>query len=227
MAKKLEHHAIEDEVNSFIHTIDRADLKPFIEKLKQFIRHTEAIPSIQLQVDDILKNINEIKAQPFISIQLQRLCDAEKLSSDVQKHEAQFKEILADYHIQMSVASKLSLDPHFKTDLYNSAVAKYQQWLLDLLFLLYCFNFSQSVFNTYLIESYLIFMHEIYTASVTTKISLRDQASVNGTVLIEIPRNSLVHVYGNIINDYWLKISIHINDLEIEGYVQAIYLKKK
>ena len=223
LAKKLEHQMQENEVNTVIHSLEKLiELKPCIEKLKQFIHHTNAIPSIHLQVNDILENIEKIQTQPFILLQLQRLAETEKLSSDPIKHQQQFKEILADYDLQVSTASKLSIDPHFKMDRYNSAIAKYQQWLLDLLFLLYCFNFNKSALTTYFVESYVIFMHDIYQAHVTTKISLRDQASINGIVLAEIPRNTMVNVYGNTVNDYWLKVSVDLDGIETEGYVQAI-----
>lgn len=214
------------QASTFISTINaQSELQTFIDSLRKLIKNHKNL-SISQQRDDLLENIQLIQKQPFLSLQLQRILNIEQQNLDITKYYATFKDVLEDYPISVQLQSKRCLDANYKTNMFSSAIANYQKYLFDLLFVMYCFNFDNVDFTVDFIEDYLKFIHQIHVAQVTTKISLREQATINSPILVEIPRNSMVKFYANPVNEYWVKVLFVHHDIEIEGYIQSIYLKK-
>lgn len=227
MNTKLEHYSNKMQTSRFISTINSAsELQTFIHSLRKSINNHKNL-TISQQRDDLLENIQLIQKQPFLSLQLQRVLNSELQDSDIAKYYNNFKEILEDYPISVQLQSKLCLDTNYKANMFSSAISNYQKYLLDLLFIIYCFNFDNVDFTVDFIEDYLKFIHQIHVAQVTTKISLREQATINSSILVEIPRNSRVKVYASLVNEYWVKVLFVHHNTEIEGYIQSIYLKNK
>ncbi|MFW1857585.1 hypothetical protein [Acinetobacter defluvii] len=226
MNTKLEHYSNKMQASTFISTINaQSELQTFIDSLRKLIKNHKNL-SISQQRDDLLENIQLIQKQPFLSLQLQRILNIEQQNLDITKYYATFKDILEDYPISVQLQSKRCLDANYKTNMFSSAIANYQKYLFDLLFVMYCFNFDNVDFTVDFIEDYLKFIHQIHVAWVTTKISLREQATINSSILVEIPRNSFVKFYANPVNEYWVKVLFVHHDIEVEGYIQSIYLKK-
>lgn len=214
------------QASTFISTINaQSELQTFIDSLRKLIKNHKNL-SISQQRDDLLENIQLIQKQPFLSLQLQRILNIEQQNPDITKYYATFKDVLEDYPISVQLQSKRCLDANYKTNMFSSAIANYQKYLFDLLFVMYCFNFDNIDFTVDFIEDYLKFIHQIHVAQVTTKISLREQATINSSILVEIPRNSMVKFYAHPVNEYWVKVLFVHHDIEIEGYIQSIYLKK-
>lgn len=214
------------QASTFISTISaQSELQTFIDSLRKLIKNHKNL-SISQQRDDLLENIQLIQKQPFLSLQLQRILNIEQQNPDITKYYATFKDVLEDYPISVQLQSKRCLDANYKTNMFSSAIANYQKYLFDLLFVMYCFNFDNVDFTVDFIEDYLKFIHQIHVAQVTTKISLREQATINSPILVEIPRNSMVKFYANPVNEYWVKVLFVHHDIEVEGYIQSIYLKK-
>lgn len=214
------------QASTFISTINaQSELQTFIDSLRKLIKNHKNL-SISQQRDDLLENIQLIQKQPFLSLQLQRILNIEQQNLDITKYYATFKDVLEDYPISVQLQSKRCLDANYKTNMFSSAIANYQKYLFDLLFVMYCFNFDNVDFTVDFIEDYLKFIHQIHVARVTTKISLREQATINSSILVEIPRNSMVKFYAHPVNEYWVKVLFVHHDIEIEGYIQSIYLKK-
>lgn len=214
------------QASTFISTINaQSELQTFIDSLRKLIKNHKNL-SISQQRDDLLENIQLIQKQPFLSLQLQRILNIEQQNLDITKYYATFKDVLEDYPISVQLQSKRCLDANYKTNMFSSAIANYQKYLFDLLFVMYCFNFDNIDFTVDFIEDYLKFIHQIHVAQVTTKISLREQATINSSILVEIPRNSMVKFYANPVNEYWVKVLFVHHDIEVEGYIQSIYLKK-
>ncbi|AWL28847.1 hypothetical protein DJ533_09830 [Acinetobacter defluvii] len=226
MNTKLEHYSNKMQASTFISTINaQSELQTFIDSLRKLIKNHKNL-SISQQRDDLLENIQLIQKQPFLSLQLQRILNIEQQNPDITKYYATFKDVLEDYPISVQLQSKRCLDANYKTNMFSSAIANYQKYLFDLLFVMYCFNFDNIDFTVDFIEDYLKFIHQIHVAQVTTKISLREQATINSSILVEIPRNSMVKFYAHPVNEYWVKVLFVHHDIEIEGYIQSIYLKK-
>lgn len=227
MAKKLNQFTkIQNESADFVSYLnEHSDLKIRLDQLKDYITQPRVKPKQHQQLNDLLENISLIQHNPFISLQLQRLLQVQPHQNDISKHYSEFKEILQDFTIFISTSSQLCLDASYQTGRYSSAITRYQQWLFDLLFVLYGFNFNNYTFTTAFITSFLGSIHQSYPAYVTTKISLREQPQVNSQIVLEIPRNAQIQVHGQKVNEFWLKVSFNVNAVEIEGYVQAIYIK--
>ncbi|NNP71391.1 hypothetical protein A7P53_16590 [Acinetobacter defluvii] len=227
MNTKLEHYSNKMQASTFISTINaQSELQTFIDSLRKLIKNHKNL-SISQQRDDLLENIQLIQKQPFLSLQLQRILNIEQQNPDITKYYATFKDVLEDYPISVQLQSKRCLDANYKTNMFSSAIANYQKYLFDLLFVMYCFNFDNVDFTVDFIEDYLKFIHQIHVAQVTTKISLREQATINSPILVEIPRNSIVKFYAHPVNEYWVKVLFVHHDIEIEGYIQSVYLKNK
>ncbi len=227
MTKKHGQHSNNDNAPySLFSSLDSIDdLQPLIKNAQAYISNTANKSTITQQLNDLFDNIQQVQEQPFISIQLQRIFKAEKLDSNITNDYELFKNILVDYPVLVSHSIE-SLDPHYKLNTFNSAISNYQKWLIDLLFIIYYFDSDTKKITKDILENFLIAIYQIYSAQLTTKISLRKEPQVNSEILMVIPRNRILKVHTNPINKYWLKVIFDDNHQEIEGFIQSIYLKK-
>ena len=228
VAKKIEYFSNKsNESELFISKLNSIiDLEPLLQSSKAYISNGSVKPNLTLQLEDLSENIQLIKNQAFISLQLKRILKAEQEASDITKHYALFNEVIEDYSVVLNLQSKFFLEPNYKNNTYSSAISSYQRWIIDQLFIIFCFNFNHVKITNDFIKNYLIFIHQIYLAQLTTKISLRKDAMVNSETLAVIPRNSILQVYANPVNEFWVKVVFNHENNEIEGYIQSIYLKK-
>lgn len=200
-------------------------LTPILQQTQEFIAKLSPAPSLAEQILDVQFNLQQLKAQPLTAVQLNRLIQSEAFQQDIQSYFEQFKTILSN-NVQVSEASRQILDPRCKSEFdFSSAIQHYKKGLLSILFLLLGFNRDKFTYTDEFITDYLSFLHHIYTASTISRIKLRVDPHINSDILVEIPRNTPVNVYGYPIHIHWLKIKVQLEHQTFEGYVQQSYLK--
>lgn len=203
-----------------------SDLIPFIQQAQSFVAQLPDIFNLNTQFLDIQANLQWLKVHPLTAVQFNRLVKSDIAQQDVNVYFEKFKTIFNN--VQVSTQSRKILDPHCKSEQdFSSAIHHYKIALLTVLFLLLGFNRDNFDYNDEFITDYLGFIHHIYRASTISRISLRANPNIQSDVLMEIPRNTEVNVHGGPIHQHWVKVTLHFDDQDIEGYVQHSYLKTK
>lgn len=229
LAKKIENRSLSQrDSQKFILALKHdVALTPFIQQAQDFIAHLPATLGLAEQFLDIQANFQILKARPLSAVQLNRLVQsyAEENQQDIQHYFEQFKAILSN-DVQVSATSRHILDPRCKSEQdFSSSINHYKKGLVQILFLLLAFNRHDFTYTDELITDFLSFLNHIYTATTISRIKLRENANINSDVLMEIPRNTAVHVYGHPVNGHWVKVTVQTEDKMTEGYLQHNYLK--
>lgn len=95
-------------------------------------------------------------------------------------------------------------------------------YILFILFTFYITNLDQFQDFT---EAANFYINHIDGKAVTiSRVNLREKPDFTSDVIITIKKNSVLKIY-NENNDGWVKVSISIDNLDVEGYVNKAYLK--
>ncbi|HCJ6426516.1 TPA: SH3 domain-containing protein, partial [Acinetobacter baumannii] len=108
----------------------------------------------------------------------------------------------------------------------NDNIIGFKKDFLYILFFIFCFyiqNLDQ--FNDSK-EAVNFFINSVECKGVSVShVNLRSQPNITSDIIITIPPNSLLKVYEES-NNGWVKVQVNINNLDVEGYVSAAYIRK-
>ncbi|QNX87808.1 SH3 domain-containing protein [Acinetobacter seifertii] len=103
---------------------------------------------------------------------------------------------------------------------------KFFNFFLHFIFLVFMFHISNLDKFTDFKESYIFYINNIDSKGVTiSRINLREEPSFESEPILVLPRNTVLKVYQET-NNGWVKVSVNQNNLDIEGYVSKVYIKK-
>ena len=75
-------------------------------------------------------------------------------------------------------------------------------------------------------ETYVYYLNKIESKGVTiSRVNLRESPNFQSESIIVIPRNTPLKVYKEVTNG-WVKVSVNINNIDLDGYVSEAYIKK-
>lgn len=196
------------------------------DSAQEILTELDHIPSIDLQMKDILQNLDLLQERPLTNLQTQRLNQKLKQHPD----SIFTLEIFETFHdlwypqIQLSVETQQLLNPNAQPYAPNNAeTLRYRSYIEHILFVLLCLQSSdRSQIQLHLL-AFIQWINRMSMAATTAKISVREKPSINSQILIELPKHSAVTCLPNE-DDHWKKITL-VTHPEITGYVIGAYLK--
>ena len=195
-------------------------------QLQHYICVSHANIPFSLQLHDFQNNLKISTAFPMVGVQVKRIRQALAGGEDWTECFNKFTDAITD-QIEISEQSRQHIDPGCKSvHDFSSKITAYQQWLIHALFPLLCIQTElQNDIETCL-NDYLLLLNKIISASTISRVKLRQSAQIDSESLIEIPRNTLLQIQGEAINQHWIKVSVQLDGQEFEGFLQRVYLIK-
>ena len=210
-------------------------LQTFLNDLQNTVeKWTHPLP-INQQLVDIQFNIKTLAEYPLTSIQIRRIQNslANQLNqtalseNDVAHYQVLFQDSIAD-QIQLTETSRYLVDPHCKTIRdFSSSITAYKQWLEKVLFIILAFNATTTALPESAIHSFLSQLNGVSLASTISRVRLRSQPKIDSVSFVEIPRNTAIKILSKPIDQHWVKISVDLDDVISEGYLQLAYILKE
>lgn len=191
--------------------------------VQNYITQLDPLPNIAEQAADITLSLKVLDQQPLSKLQLTRLIQQDA-KADLTLFE-QLK-IVIETHIQITADTRKLLDPYCKSEQdYSSRIAHYKKWLLNTLCIYLGYVAHDLQVDQLTLIAFLSFINRIYEGTTTSRVTLRQTAHIQAHALVELPRNTMVQIFGKIINQHWVKVIYTAEQGTIEGYVQLVYLK--
>lgn len=230
MAKKREIQAASlSRVQQFIQSLnthfdDNHVVKAQIASAQDYITQLDVIPSIAQQKADIALIFKALNDQPLSKLQFNRLLQQDA-QIDAEVRFEKFKTIV-ETHVQITTDSRGLIDPYYKSEHdYSSRITHYKKWLLNVL-CIYLGYLPDAVYtNEALLTEYLAFINRIYEGTTTSRVTLRQAPQIQAEALTDLPRNTVLQVFGKVIHQHWVKVIYTTDSTVLQGYVQLVYLK--
>lgn len=180
---------------------------------------------VEIHIQEVFTQLKFITNSPLVNLQIQRFAQVIDLDNSLQQNLNEFEQMVLDI-IRVSAESRLLLDPNCKSEqTFSSVILEYKKWLSKILFILLCCNPEKYTISEAVVDGLLQYLNQIYSAVCISRIKLRKSANIQSDVLYEIPRNTVVQVFGHDIQQHWVKIALYVAEQKYEGYVQRVYLK--
>lgn len=209
-------------------------IQSYLNQLYLWISKFEPVVSIEQQLQDIQQNRKISAEYPMAGVQIGRLrnhfnalLDQSNISeNDFDQAFEVFHDSIAD-QITLTDASRQWIDPNCKSVRdFSSKITAYKQWLEKVLFLILCFNPEKTPLEDSTLKDFLSSLNGITNASTISRIRLRHQPKIDSISFVEIPRNTSIKILGAPIDQHWVKVSVVLDDIESEGYLQLAYIIK-
>lgn len=98
--------------------------------------------------------------------------------------------------------------------------------ILNTILIVYSCYFSQLDKFEDFQEAYVFYINNIKSKAVTiSRVNLRKSPNFQSEAILTIPKDSLMKLYEEN-NNGWVKVSINLNNLDVEGYVSEAYIKR-
>ena len=213
---------------------ENQSIQSYTNQLHIWISKFEPTVSLEQQLQDIQQNRKISAEYPMVNVQIGRLrkhlhalLDQSNISeNDFDQAFKVFHDSIAD-QITLSDASRQWIDPNCKSIRdFSSKITAYKQWLEKVMFLVLCFNAENTTLEETTLKAFLASLNGVISASTISRIRLRSQPKIDSVSFAEIPRNTPIKILGAPIDQHWVKVSVVLDDIESEGYLQLAYIVK-
>lgn len=125
-----------------------------------------------------------------------------------------------------SIREKVNLSEELQSFKDEEEKSKFLNIFLQFIFLIFMFHIDNLEITSDFKETYVYYLNNIESKGITiSRINLRESPSFQSESIIVIPRNIPLKVYKEAING-WVKVSVNINNINLEGYVSEVYIKR-
>ena len=104
--------------------------------------------------------------------------------------------------------------------------SKFLDFFIQFIFIIFMFHINNLEVTSDFKETYVYYLNKIESKGVTiSRVNLRESPNFQSESIIVIPRNTPLKVYKEVTNG-WVKVSVNINNIDLDGYVSEAYIKK-
>lgn len=104
--------------------------------------------------------------------------------------------------------------------------SKFLDFFIQFIFIIFMFHINNLEVTSDFKETYVYYLNKIESKGVTiSRVNLREAPNFQSESIIVIPRNTPLKVYKEVTNG-WVKVSVNINNIDLDGYVSEAYIKK-
>lgn len=104
--------------------------------------------------------------------------------------------------------------------------SKFLDFFIQFIFIIFIFHINNLEVTSDFKETYVYYLNKIESKGVTiSRVNLREAPNFQSESIIVIPRNTPLKVYKEVTNG-WVKVSVNINNIDLDGYVSEAYIKK-
>lgn len=104
--------------------------------------------------------------------------------------------------------------------------SKFLDFFIQFIFIIFMFHINNLEATSDFKETYVYYLNKIESKGITiSRVNLREAPNFQSESIIVIPRNTPLKVYKEVTNG-WVKVSVNINNIDLDGYVSEAYIKK-
>lgn len=104
--------------------------------------------------------------------------------------------------------------------------SKFLNFFIQFVFIIFMFHLDNLEVTSDFKETYVYYLNQIESKGITiSRVNLREAPNFQSESIIVIPRNTPLKVYKEVTNG-WVKVSVNINNIDLDGYVSEAYIKK-
>lgn len=104
--------------------------------------------------------------------------------------------------------------------------SRFLNFFIQFIFIIFTFHLNNLETTSDFKEAYVYYVNNIESKGITiSRIHLREAPSFQSESIVVIPRNTPLKVYKEATNG-WVKVSVNINNIDLDGYASEVYIKK-
>ncbi len=125
-----------------------------------------------------------------------------------------------------SIRDKINVSEQLQSFETEEEKSKFLNFFLQFIFIIFTFHINNLETTSDFKEAYVYYLNNTESKGITiSRIHLREAPNFQSESIIVIPRNTPLKVYKEATNG-WVKVSVNINNIDLEGYVSEAYIKR-
>ncbi|RLL29915.1 SH3 domain-containing protein [Acinetobacter cumulans] len=125
-----------------------------------------------------------------------------------------------------SIRDEINVSEQLQSFETEEEKSRFLNFFLQFIFIIFTFHINNLETTSDFKETYIYYVNNIESKGITiSRIHLREAPSFQSESIIVIPRNTPLKVYKEVTNR-WVKVSVNINNIDLEGYVSEVYIKR-